>query len=604
MTSRLNIRIYENSQLVYSGDFDGPGELGRQDRGEPAPFARLSHAGGWRVVIASGAENEVGRHHARLQPLPGGKVRLTSSSDQPIRLSDGNGKELHKGESCELTLPAVFTLGRKSVRLQEVPERHALPAATLPPSRNPPASVLFPGLALPPGGSIDSKELVEWLHAAMDVLQAAADSPDFFERAAAAAVDMVDLDSAHLLILEGGQWRQQAVGRSAGARADLLGRPSESVLAQVLEEKRTFWEVLDAELAEKKSLQGVDAVVAAPILDRTGAVIGALYGERRSCWRGLRPISEVEAMLLELLARGVAAGLARLEQERAALAERVRFEQFFTPELSRQLACQPDLLQGRDTEVSVLFADVRRFSRISKRLGPAGTVEWVRDVLDTLSACVLAEGGVLVNYLGDELMAMWGAPEAQPDHARRACRAALGMLDHLPKLDERWRATLEEPLAVGLGVNTGPARVGNIGSRYRFQYGPLGDTVNLASRVQGATKYLKARLLITAATQAQLGPDFNVRRLGRMQFVNLLEPADVYELAPAGAADWQQARTEYERALELFEKGEFGPAARAIGTWRGSHADDGPALVLLYRAVRAMVEGMPGAHPVWTLTEK
>jgi adenylate cyclase len=603
MIPRLSIRVYEDRQLIYSGDFDGPGEMGRQDRGEPAPFARLPYRDGWRLVIAPGAETEVGRHHALLRPLPGGKVRLGNGSDQPIRLLDG--QEMAKGDSCELALPVVFTLGRKAVRLQlREGQLLALPAATLPPRSNPPASVLFPGLALPPGGSIDSRELVEWLHAAMDVLQAAADAPDFFERAAAAAVDMVDLDSAQLLLLQSGEWRQQALRLPPGSGADILGRPSRSVLAQVLEDKRTFWEMLD-DLQQQHSLVGVDAVVAAPILDRRGEVIGALYGERRrSTLRGARPITDVEAMLVELLARGVAAGLARLELEKAALAERVRFEQFFTPELSRQLARQPDLLQGRDTEVSVLFADVRGFSRISQRLGPARTVEWVRELLDALSKCVLDEGGVLVNYIGDELMAMWGAPEAQPDHARRACRAALAMLERLPELDGRWRATLEEPLAVGIGINSGRARVGNTGSGYRFQYGPLGDTVNLASRIQGATKYLKCPLLITAVTQAELGPEFNTRRLGRMQFVNLAEPADVFELVPAGAPSWPDARSAYESALELFEKGEFGQAARAIGTWCGQHAEDGPALVLLYRAVCCSVEGVPPAHPVWTLTEK
>src|SRR5207244_4923878 len=120
---------------------------------------------------------------------------------------------------------------------------------------------------------------------------------------------------------------------------------------------------------------------------RHGAVIGALYADRRrgSGSAGAGPITEVEALFVELLARGVAAGLARLEQEQSALAARVQFEQFFTPELARQLAEQPDPLKGRDAEVTVLFCDIRGFSRISERLGPAGTVEWIGDVLAALS---------------------------------------------------------------------------------------------------------------------------------------------------------------------------------------------------------------------------
>src|SRR5262249_18269633 len=148
------------------------------------------------------------------------------------------------------------------------------------------------------------------------------------------------------------------------------------------------------------------------------------------------PITEVDAAFVQLLARGVAAGLARLEQEQAALAARGQFEQVFTPELSRQLLRQPDLLKGCDSEVSILFCYLRGFSRISEPLGAVRTVEWVSDVMEALSECVLAHNGVLVDYIGDELMAMWGAPEEQPDHARLACRAGLAMLDQLPQLND------------------------------------------------------------------------------------------------------------------------------------------------------------------------
>src|SRR4029077_9810378 len=119
------------------------------------------------------------------------------------------------------------------------------------------------------------------------------------------------------------------------------------------------------------------------------------------------PITKLQALLVELLAGSVAVGLARLEQEEAALAARVQFEQFFTPELARQLAAQPDLLKGRDSEVSVLFCDLRSFSRICERLGASFTDDWICDVLDALSNCVLEQRGVVVDFVGDEIMAMW-----------------------------------------------------------------------------------------------------------------------------------------------------------------------------------------------------
>src|SRR5262249_4458625 len=208
-----------------------------------------------------------------------------------------------------------------------------------------------------------------------------------------------------------------------------------------------------------------------------------------------------------------------------------------------------------------------------------------------VSDCVKSHRGVLVDYIGDEVMAMWGAPEEQPDHALLACRAALDTLDRLPGLDARSRERSGEPVAFGIGINTGVARVGNVGSRHKFKYGPLGNTVNLASRVQGATKQVKARLLITGATRDRLDDSFAARRLARVRVVSIAEPVELYELARPGAPGWPEAKVEYEKALELFEGKDFGLAARALGNWRIHHPEDEPSLVLLYRAVKCMLEG-------------
>jgi adenylate cyclase len=251
-----------------------------------------------------------------------------------------------------------------------------------------------------------------------------------------------------------------------------------------------------------------------------------------------------------------------------------------------------------------MFCDIRGFSRISFSLGAARTIEWCRDVLDVLSECVLREGGVLVDYIGDGLMAMWGAPDEQPDHAARACRSALAILELLPALNARWQETLGEPMMLGIGINTGLAQVGNVGSRHKFKYGALGNTVNLASRVQGATKYFKTRVLLTGGTQACLDESFRTRCLGKVKVVGISAPVALYELF---APDWPfacQACEEYARALSLFEAGEFSPAARTLANWRGLCPGDDSVMVLLYRSVKAMVEGAPAGHPVWELTEK
>lgn len=448
------------------------------------------------------------------------------------------------------------------------------------------------------------------------MLQSAATSSDFFQRAAQAVVDIVGCDSGRVLLLEGGRWRV-AVARAAGGlvAAEPNWQPSHGVLERVREDKRTFWEWPEQE-PTPESLAGLSMVVAAPIVDRDREVIGAVYGDCREV-PGMqsRPrITEVEAMLVELLAGGVSTGLARLEQEKAAVESDIRFSQFFTKELSRQLALYPDLLKGRDCEVSVLFCDIRAFSRISERLGPARTVEWVGDVMGVLSDCVLERRGVLVDYVGDEVMAMWGAPEQQPDHARLAVRAALEMLNQLPKLNERWGPVLGETMAIGVGVNTGVARVGNVGSRHKFKYGPLGHTVNLASRVQGATKYLRSRLLVTDSTQERLGDGFATRRLGKVRAVNMDRPVNLYEVVAQGSPGWLEVKARYEEALAEFEQGRFRAASKLLGTLMAQHSDDGPTLVLLARALTAgssepatsdSVWGAPHRFdPVWELPGK
>jgi len=610
MSDSWELQVYDEKQLVYTVELVGPAVLGRQRTETEKLYSRGCVDGRERVVVAANDEKAISRDHVLVEPQAEGGFRITNKSERR-RIGMPDNQVLEAQASCLVAGDVLLLLGRKAVRLRSLSSEETslqgLPEPTLPPGQPAPAASSFSFLSQPSGASgLDLKETLAWLHASMDVLQSAASHADFFARAAQAVVQLMNLDSGCILLWEQDEWRPQALVVAPRLRLN-SGRPfSRSILNRVRREGRTFWQVPGAVLADVESVQDVEAAVAAPILDRHGKFLGALYGERRSRLGAAQaePISELEALFVEVLARGVAAGLGRLEQEKAALASQVQFEQFFTPELARQLALQPQLLQGRDTQVSILFCDIRGFSRICERLGPARTLEWMGAVLGALSECVRAQGGVLVNYIGDELLAMWGAPEEQPEHARLACRAALDMLAQLPRLNAAWQTTLQEPMDLGIGINTGLARVGNTGSHIKFQYGPLGNTVNLASRVQGATKHVKGRLLITGATQAQIGDDFATRRLCQIQVVNITEPVTLYELVPAGQPSWSEARRVYEHALAEFEATNFAVAAWALGNWRAQHPGDEPALLLLYRAVRSMVEGPAPGHPVWVLPGK
>lgn len=608
MAGHLHIRVYERQQPVYTEDFTGPVELGRQSDANEQPYSKRLDNGRWRAVIARLNEDTISRKHVLLEPLGTGRLRLTNlSSNVPVHYPEG---DLTPEQSCEVMLPIVLTLGRRTtIHIDSADmvsaELQHLPDAVTPPGIRSDPSSHFATLAAPTG-SIEPEALIRWLNAMMGVLQSAASSSNFFAQAAQAMVDHVGLNTGRVLLLEGGTWKTAALASAPRITLEPNWQPSQKVLHRLVSEKRTFWQVPGQQGIEAGSLVGVKAVVAAPILDRQGEVIGALYGDRRQDSRSAfaPPISRIHALLVELLAGGVAAGLARVEQEQAALAARVQFEQFFTPELSRQLAAEPDLLKGRDCEVTILFADIRGFSRISERLGPAATDEWIRDVMENLSDCVLAHRGVLVDYIGDEVMAMWGAPESQPDHARLACRAALDMLERLPQLNTRWTPVLGEPVALGIGVNTGQARVGNTGSQRKFKYGPLGTTVNVASRVQGATKYLKSSLLVTESTHGQLGADFSTRRLGRVHVVNIAEPVVLYEVAATGQPNWMALQQGYEKALEEFEHCDFRKTVRILGNLLALSPGDGPSLVLLSRAITCLIEESTHVDTVWKMPGK
>lgn len=611
MAASFQFEVLIKGRLMHRQEFSEAIELGRQGKPDEPLYAMQSGPRGPRVAIAQLTDSSVSRQQARLEPLAPDRVRLVNiSTSNELRLRDGSN--IGPGGNREMFAPCQFQVQDYEVRIEPLgaqPEPlHSLAAPTLAPGSSRPARKPLAPLALAASG--ETEVMVEWLQALADVLQSAAGTDDFFKRAASAVVDLVGLDSGRVLLREGDDWKPvaQQLGENAPGRSTHW-RPSLRVLHALLGEKKTTWR--DAMMGESQgSLVEVEAVVAAPILDRRREVIGAVYGDRLhrpTAPLGTR-ITKAEAMLMETLASSVAAGLSRLDEEKNAAAARVQFEQFFSVDLARELTANPNLLAGRDAQVTVLFADIRGFSGVAEKLGAAGTMEWINDVLSALSECVIRHQGVLVDYVGDELMAMWGAPTVQADHAQLACRTAIDMWNTLPEINARWQPRLGQATRVGIGLNTGDARVGNTGSRRKFKYGPLGNTVNLASRVQGATKYLKAGIVITAATHERLGEALAARRLCRVRVVNIKEPVALYEICPQPGADWLEIRQRYEEALAYFDQRQLSKATAVLGRLLDAFPDDGPAIVLLSRAATQLAEQLasPGLEfdPVWELPGK
>lgn len=603
----LRLEIYRQDRLVHADEIQRPVELGRQQAPREPLFLSQPGTSADRLVVAPLEERTVSRRHLLVEPLAFDRLRITNLTEKgTVQLDD---MLMQPGATRELSVPYQLNVGNYQVKFLPV-QGQTVALSTLPPIAESRLiksdSFSVPSVDLALLGPNQSESLLAWLQEITILLQSAAHSEDFFQRAAEAVVKLVGLETGRVLLHGADGWQTIASSAQTLATEALpLREPSHRMLDRMRNQRRTMTRQGTAMSNARGSLMDLEAVIVSPILDRKREVIGALYGDRlRPAMPTAAPeITRADVLLLETLATGVGAGLSRLEQEHAAIEAQVRFEQFFTPELAKQLAVDRNLLAGRDTEVTLLFCDIRGFSGISERLGAAGTMEWINDVLGMLSECVLRHRGVLVDYIGDEMIAMWGAPVEQPEHAKLACQAAVEMWQTMPEISRRWQERLKAETRVGIGINTGLARVGNIGSQRKFKYGALGNTVNLCSRVQGATKYLQTGILLTAQTRERLGDGFAVRRLCRARVVNIAEPVTLFELRPAPNEAWPELCRRYEEALDEFDKQHWDAAITLLRDLLNKYSDDGPSLVLLSRAV-PLLDRIGELSPVWDLPGK
>jgi adenylate cyclase len=187
-------------------------------------------------------------------------------------------------------------------------------------------------------------------------------------------------------------------------------------------------------------------------------------------------------------------------------------------------------LQGERRDVSILFQDIRGFTSLSERLDPAVLLRLLNQFFTEVVAAVEAEGGVVKQFLGDGVMALFGAPQPYPDHAERAVRAALGVVNRLKGLNQTLVEQGIGPLEIGIGIHSGTVVAGLIGPDNRIEYGVVGDAVNLASRVESLTREMQATILVSRDISAQLGPAFKLGRTATMLVKGKSQPVEVFEI--------------------------------------------------------------------------
>jgi adenylate cyclase len=187
-------------------------------------------------------------------------------------------------------------------------------------------------------------------------------------------------------------------------------------------------------------------------------------------------------------------------------------------------------------------------------------------VMDCLTSAVMDHDGLVIDYYGDGLAAMWNAPADQAEHPELACRAALKMLESLPDVAADWKKILPSAgqLRLGIGVHTGIVQVGNAGSRRRMKYGPRGANVHVSARVEAATKKLFQPLLVSGPTARRLSNRLIAFRICRAQLPGLEEPVDLYSVWPQAEAESPAVLNVFAKALALFERGKLEAAAETL----------------------------------------
>ena len=277
-------------------------------------------------------------------------------------------------------------------------------------------------------------------------------------------------------------------------------------------------------------------------------------------------------------------GISLFAHHLTGLEEKRWLHQAFTHYVSQDvvdtLIAHPERFElgGVELEATVMFADLAGFADVAQTVAPRDLVNLLSDYFTPLTDIVLAHGGTLDKYMDSRLMAVWGAPLSQADHARRACQAALAMQRRVEDDLRERQARGQVFLGLRIGLHSGQVVAGNVGSKERFNYTIMGDTVNLAHRLQEINRHYGTHLILSSATRELAGPGFVMRELDQVQVRGRQRPVTIVELAWAApgedaplwlstfeegraaylARDWLEASRHFEEVIRL--KPEDGPA--------------------------------------------
>ncbi|HUF50103.1 MAG TPA: adenylate/guanylate cyclase domain-containing protein [Longimicrobiales bacterium] len=335
------------------------------------------------------------------------------------------------------------------------------------------------------------------------------------------------------------------------------------------------------------------------------AVVGALVLFQRT---GVT-LPVIGPALAAVLAYTSAVAYVSIVEGREKRMIRGAFSKYVPPGVVDDLVADPSRLKlgGEKRTVSILFSDIAGFTSMSEVLPPEMLVSILNEYLDEMSDILFDELGTLDKYIGDAIMALWGAPTPVPDHELRACRTAVRMQRRLHEWNEEWRARRADwsPLRIRIGVNTGTPVVGNIGGEKRFDYTALGDAVNLAARLEPACKSYGVSIMIAEPTRAAAGDAIIVRELDMLAVYGKAESVRVYELVGmAGDAmepTFTEALQHYDSGLAAYRRRDFELALSYFEAALELYPEDGPSQLYRERSVDYIMNPPPAD---WDFVER
>ena len=253
---------------------------------------------------------------------------------------------------------------------------------------------------------------------------------------------------------------------------------------------------------------------------------------------------------------------------------------YFSPHIMEHVLKNPGSMEPQQAEITVLLTDLRNSTAIAELLGPGGMFKLLNQVFETQTQAILAEDGSMEHFLGDQFLSYWGAPDAQPDAADRALRAALNLISGMEKV----RVTLEPKLKMlfgyGVAFHNGTALIGNKGSAQRLDYGLVGDLINAAARVESLTKYYGVLFLITREAYAKLtNPPFT-RLVDKALVKGKTLPLELLEVKhPFSPDGFEEIALRYNSAFADYEQGDFAEAERKFIALQADSQDKPSALL-------------------------